>query len=144
MVSRFRRKAPALVLLAVAACLGKPAAVPVQGEAFCDNQPVAGALIIFHPSAEQGIGALRPTATVDEKGAFTPSSFKPDDGLPEGEYAVTVIWPDSAKTGSLIRSGEGGGNGPDRLQGRYNDPKNPQLTVRIHKGEVNKLRFDLK
>jgi hypothetical protein len=141
----FRRLALALVLLAAAACSGKPAVVPVQGEAFKDNQPAAGALIIFHPIGVKGIDDLRPTATVDETGSFQPSTWKPNDGLPEGDYDVTVVWLEPARAGNtLIGGGERRGMVPDRLGGRYADPKKPQLRATIRKGEANKLRFDLK
>jgi hypothetical protein len=145
MLSRCCRLAPALVLLAVLACSSKPVTVPVQGEAFArDNKPATGAIIIFHPSGIQGIHDLRPSATVDDKGAFQPTTYRPNDGLPEGDYEVTVVWAAPSNGGTLIGAREQRGIPADILDGRYSDPKNTPLKARIRKGETNRLRFELK
>jgi hypothetical protein len=137
MISHFRRCALALMFLAAPACSSKPEAVPVQGEAFRGKEPATGALIIFHPTGQGQLDQLRPMATVDDKGTFTPATYRPNDGVPAGEYGVIVVWPDKKVS---IRNESGGG---DRLQGRYSDPKNPKFTVQIRKGDPNKVRIEL-
>jgi hypothetical protein len=126
-------------------CSSKPDVVPVQGEAFDkDKKPATGAIIVFHPNGIKGMADIRPTATVDDTGAFQPTTYTANDGLPEGEYDVTVVWTAQPKGGTLIGGGEQRSFAPDRLGGRYGDPKKAQLKATIRKGETNTLHFDLK
>jgi hypothetical protein len=145
MISRYCRLVPTLVLVAVLGCSSRPDVVPVQGEAFDkDKKPATGAIIIFHPNGIKGVADIRPSATVDENGTFQPTTYSANDGLPEGDYDVTVVWTTQPKGGTLIGGGEQRSFAVDRLGNRYSDPKKPQLKASIRKGETNTLRFDLK
>jgi len=64
---------------------------PTRGEAALAGKPATGALLIFHPTAAITLPAL-PHATVSADGGYAVGTYEGDDGLPEGEYAVTVLW----------------------------------------------------
>ncbi|AWM36577.1 hypothetical protein GobsT_56090 [Gemmata obscuriglobus] len=51
------------------------------------------------------------------------STLQPGDGLPPGEYAVTVIWP------TYHPGGDQEIEGPDRLKWRYNEVRRPATKV---------------
>src|SRR5262245_54543042 len=89
------------ILLLVLTCgcgAGGDEVIPVAGKVLVNGKPAAGARIFFHPQGRslnrRGNGASpTPMAVVSEDGAFVPTTYDPQDGLPEGEYAVTLIWP---------------------------------------------------
>lgn len=57
-------------------------------------------------------------------GSFNISTYQSDDGIPAGEYALTFMW------GKLnLMSGQYGG--PDKLNGRYSDPKKSEIKVTV-------------
>jgi hypothetical protein len=100
---------------------------PVHGQVFDkDNKPAVGALVIFHPTDNSDPNTVKPLARVDEKGNFTLTTYEKNDGGPEGEYAITIQW-------RLPPANPFGGEkeGPDRLKGRYNDPKTSTLKFKI-------------
>src|SRR5262245_42998497 len=65
---------------------------PVEGKLSVSGTPAANARIAFHPLGRPSNPL--PVATTDADGAFRLTTFQAGDGAPEGEYAVTVIWPD--------------------------------------------------
>jgi hypothetical protein len=56
-----------------------------------DGEPAAGALLVFHPVSSITLPAL-PRATVGKDGRYAVGTYEAADGLPEGEYVVTVYW----------------------------------------------------
>lgn len=131
---RFRR--PAFLVAAALALLSsscvksenhKPV-VPVKGQVLVDGKPAAGALVIFHPMNDTDPKAVRPSAYVDEQGYFALTSYTNQDGAPEGDYAVTVVWP------MPNPEADDGAPGTDRLQGRYNSFRSTGLRARIGTG----------
>ncbi|HEX4613892.1 MAG TPA: carboxypeptidase-like regulatory domain-containing protein [Urbifossiella sp.] len=113
-----------------------PATVPLAGKVTVNGRPAARAKVFFTPLAP-GASVL-PSAETGPDGAFRVSTFLPDDGLPPGEYAVTVLWP-TYKSG-----GDQEVEGPDRLGGRYNDPRNPALKVTVREGQSDLPPLDLR
>ena len=105
----------------------RPATYPVSGRITIGGKSPTGAWIVFHRSDTPDLRAMKPFGKVGEDGRFAMQTFVPDDGAPVGNYAVTVVWPAPAPKGDPDAI-----EGPDRLQGRYSDPKNPasQVTVR--------------
>ncbi len=126
-------------LLVVVLCCGcgpkrKPV-YPVRGKVFLAGQPTEGALVIFHPVDDPDVPPLRPSGTVAADGSFTLSSYVLKDGAPVGEYRVTILWVPELSTNP---------NAPDKLQGRYADPKTSGLRAQV-KAEPNELPpFELK
>ncbi len=85
-----------LVALGVFGCAGASGTVhvpvcPTSGEALLDGKSAAGAMLVFHPVTPVELPAL-PRATVGKDGHFQVGTYGADDGLPEGEYVVTVLW----------------------------------------------------
>ncbi len=86
-------------------------------------------MIIFHPiPASSSPTAIKPIGEVRQDGSFSLTTYKTDDGAPEGEYAVTVIWLEKP---SGPRLGENRGLVKDRLDGRYSDPTSPKLKATV-------------
>ena len=75
----------------LAGCSGDPnqaQLVPVNGKVMLDNQPLANAVVEFHPTGStKGIGAVGRT---DGSGAYTLTTPKGGKGIMPGEYKVTV------------------------------------------------------
>jgi hypothetical protein len=91
-----------------------------------NNKPATGALVIFHPVDDSGPNPVRPLAHVDENGNFTLTTYEKNDGGPEGEYIITIEWRKSPANPFASNQ-----EGPDRLQGKFNDPKTSKLRFKI-------------
>ncbi len=120
------------VLLASCGGSGRPPVYPVSGSLKVKGAPATGAFVVFHPRGEQDRRALKPHGRVGLDGTFRLTTFDTNDGAPEGEYAVTVVWP--AEAGP--HSPDPGETGPDRLGGRFADPVKPVRTVVVHSGDT--------
>jgi hypothetical protein len=124
-----------LVLLWVAAASScsherRPALNPVRGTVMVQNKPAEKAVVVLRPVSNGPLKGPLPHAEVGPDGSFRISTYKDADGAPEGEYIVTITWPESRKdptTGDDISE--------DRLQGRYADASTSQLRVTIKPGE---------
>jgi hypothetical protein len=139
----------ALGVLLSSSCASKRKLYPVRGQVFAGGKPAAGALVVFQPADDPSPQALRPSGQVEADGSFTLSSYspaegQPRDGAPAGEYRVSISWfPPNAK--ELL-----GKNGitmvPDRLGGRYGDPKTSGLQAKVSEGtnELPAFQLELK
>lgn len=98
---------------------------PVRGTLLVNGQPAARANVYFHPrQAIAGANPL-PFAIVEADGTFRPTTFVRHDGLPAGQYRVTVVWRRIVEyDGQEIAS-------DDQFGGKYADPTQPVLTVDI-------------
>jgi len=120
------------------ACGSEPetALYPVRGEVFFEGQPAAGTAVVFHPVNEDELSPAY--ATVQEDGSFELSTYGTHDGAEAGNYIVTITWIEEEKVDgeSIVR--------PDRLGGRYGNPKKSTLKATITAGENVVPRYDLK
>jgi hypothetical protein len=170
----FRRLASASTLvLAVAALPGcgdeegyRFPVNPAGGEVRWKGAPVANALVRFHPVDPATVRIpegregppLALTTDTDRDGRFALSSYYADDGVPAGEYVVTVT-PLSGPAGASSAP-EGGGEDqaphPDDLPASakkkapaktfaslYSDPAASPLRAVVKAGEENRFSFDL-
>ena len=134
----------ALVGLCGLGCSGSSGKLnPVQGKVLHQGQPLAGALVTFHPKGEADIKFVPPVGLTKEDGTFTVTTGK-SEGAPAGEYVVTIICseldPGAKKGGFSTAEPET----RDRLRGAYANKANSRLSATITKGD-NKLEpFDLK
>ncbi len=102
--------------------------VPVRGEVLIDGQPTAMVQIGCHPL--EGLDKEQPTITqavTDDEGRFQLATYEAGDGAPPGEYQLTFVWQDF----SVMAAGF---SGPDKLKGRYNDPKTSQVSLTVEEG----------
>ena len=121
-----------LILLAVGlstlGCDGRPSRVPVSGQVTIDGKPLEFGTIAFYPSA----GGRPGGATLAEDGSYSITMYETNDGLPPGEYSVTVA------AANWISDDACKWHSPKR----YQDPKQSGLTAEI-KSEDAALNFDL-
>ncbi|HXG08886.1 MAG TPA: hypothetical protein VNK04_03785 [Gemmataceae bacterium] len=130
-----------LFLLAAASCSSKDnrkPVYPVKGRVLFQDKPAAGAFVVFVPVNESAEPTdPRPGGYADKDGFFTLSTYGANDGAPAGEYYVSVVWrgtnPDETRD-----------DDPDRLQGRYSDPKKSGLRATVREGPNELAPFRLK
>jgi hypothetical protein len=108
---------------------------PVRGKVFLDGKPAAGATVFFYP-AEADPEALAPYGVTDASGSFSLTTYLTFDGAPAGDYVVTVRCP-----GAPQRPGDE--QGPDRLRGRYADPKTSALRATVERRPTEVPPFEL-
>ena len=118
---------------------GRKPTFPVTGQVYVDGKPPDSPILIScHPVG--GIDKANPTvsaARTGDDGKFSISTYKSGDGIPEGEYVLTFYW---GKENLFTRSY----GGPDRLNGRYKDPKKSPWHITVKAGEPTDMgRIDL-
>jgi hypothetical protein len=121
-----------LILVAVAGggCSGSrlPATIPVRGVVTINGRPLAGGTVMFTP-AVTGNGRVA-QGVIGKDGAFTLSSFRPDDGVIAGVYAVAVT--STIKGTEPIERDRGTGfGGKSAIPIRYTDPTTSGLAVTV-------------
>lgn len=78
---------PLLLLMAVLpGCSDGPELIPVSGKVTVDGKPLAEGTVKFIPA--QGGRSAR--SSITENGTYQLSSFKKGDGVPPGDYIVTI------------------------------------------------------
>jgi hypothetical protein len=138
MVLRTLRIGPIVLiglLSALAGCSGRGAqkgVFAVSGKLTYQGQPMDHAQITFRLVNDPNPKALGKLARADANGVYKATSYHRFDGLPAGEYVVTIQWPEA-------RGNNGGSQEvateedlpPDRLQGTYADPMSSQLRATV-------------
>lgn len=116
--------------------------VDVEGAVSVDGKPAAGATVMFFPTHSSA--RYVSTGQVGEDGKFKLVT-EMKQGLPAGNYEVTVIWPDpSVKPNELQRMQGIFEDGPDLLKGRYANRNASGLKADIEKGQKEVGPFALK
>jgi hypothetical protein len=138
----FRRAFPlfAVFLLSATGCwlprLDRATTYPVSGRLFIRGVPAVNARIELRAVDDKELDLLRPHAIAQADGLFRLTTFATDDGAPPGRYALTVTWPAPPKK-------RFDPEGPDRLKGRFADPRRPMSTVLITPGDNELGRLDI-
>ena len=110
---------------------------PVAGSLLIDGVPAVRAAITFHRTTPWPDGkACGPSAMTDDNGSFRMTTFRVYDGVPVGEYKVTILAEYVTKDGADVPV-------PDLLKGKYSDREKTPLSVRIQEGENELDQFDL-
>ncbi|AMV37290.1 hypothetical protein VT85_07645 [Planctomyces sp. SH-PL62] len=121
---------------------GEVARLPVhaaRGKILVDGKPADAAFVAFHPRAGEP-NLPRPTAYTAADGSFELPTYQTSDGAPAGEYAVAVAGgPGVDPSGDSEAEEE-----PDRLGGRYTNPKTTELQARIVEASNDLPDFELK
>jgi hypothetical protein len=110
---------------------------PVTGRVLLDGSPLPGAYVTFHAiDAKDPKKSSRVTdALAEGDGSFVVSTYKAGDGLPDGEYKVTVV----LRQPFFEPSGKMGVN---RLPEKYASAATSELTAQVKSGK-NALTFEL-
>ncbi|HVW00779.1 MAG TPA: BON domain-containing protein [Planctomycetaceae bacterium] len=106
----------------------RPSVVPATGVVQIDGQPVDGARLVLHPVLTEGQlprDVRYPTAVTDNQGKFDFTTYRPHDGIPPGEYHVSIEWR------RLVEADEQVAPGPNLLPQHYLDPELSGITVKI-------------
>jgi hypothetical protein len=110
---------------------------PVSGKVTYKGAPAPGATVVFY---RQGDSTDEPVimGVTQKDGTFELVCGSLGKGAPPGEYDVVIEWkPVSGQSKGRPQ------HGPDKLKGRYADPKHPRFHATI-KAERNDLApFDL-
>jgi hypothetical protein len=106
----------------------------VKGKVFFKDEPAVGAMVIFHPVADKSYNAVKPYGTVEADGTFRLTTRDPSlgvrDGIPAGDYAVTVYWP-RASTQKLKGAAEERQEEASRLPPMYSSAETSGLKATI-------------
>jgi hypothetical protein len=134
-----------LMVLALSGCGGsnRPATLPVRGIVLLDNEPVAGAAVMFHP-----VGGGRPAEGVTgADGRFELKTFEEGDGALPGEHQVTVTKMEvEGITGTA--DGLSGPIDPAKIKEIWHVPQRyaavatSQLTSKVEKG-MDEVKLEL-
>jgi hypothetical protein len=129
------RKFVATVLLGVFAAHGCSSDVPrvqvypITGKVTYKGKPPAGARVVLRPIGGTAVEGLVPSGAVKVDGSFAITSFDPEDGAPEGDYAVTVEW---YKYDEKI-----GGIGGNVIPDEYANPSTSPVKVTVQGGPTS-------
>ena len=111
---------------------------PVKGAVYINGAPAKDVNVMFTRTIPlEGFSTpISPSAVTEDDGSFRLMSFDPDDGAPEGDYQVTIIYPMSRFNKNL--------SGIDRLKGKFANPKTSNVTAKVEPKINNLPTFDLK
>ena len=124
----------AAVVLACVSCSRQESGIyPVSGEVTYNGSPASGAAVFFYRRGGDSMNEHMTMSLVQEDGTFELVCGSLGKGAPPGEYDVVVEW--KQVSGQIKGRPE---RGPDKLEGRYADPKHPRLQATI-KAERNEL-----
>lgn len=105
--------------------------VPVSGHVFFEEQQAFGAFVTLHPiGGSPLLKDFRPAGYVQPNGQVKFSTVRSQDGVPAGEYLVTVQW------NKLVKNGEDASPGPNILPQRYLLPTTSGLKVKVDPGQT--------
>ncbi|MDB5337514.1 MAG: hypothetical protein JWN70_3133 [Planctomycetaceae bacterium] len=131
------------VCLSLASCGSdrRLAVYPAKGTISLNGKPLPNATVIFHAEfpleGPDGKPAPVPGGYSNSEGLFTVSTYGAGDGLPEGEYRVTVSCED--RTAKPVQESY-----PELLPIVYQDPTKSGLTASISGGQNELPTFELK
>jgi len=143
--TRHRALAPSLLLsvslsLFLTGCGSEtgPQCHPVAGQVLFQGQPLAEAMVVFHPLLPTTEKIPQPIATTDAAGRFVLTTLKSSDGVPAGEYAITIELREPRLIGEEIVR-----DGPNLLPVQYASPKDTPLRYKVTPGknEVPEIRL---
>jgi hypothetical protein len=107
------------------------------------GKPAEGVTVVLHSLDSPDPKPVQPSAVVQVDGSFELRSYLVPqralkEGAPAGKYRVTCTWYPTDLQNYL-----GMENLPDKLQGRYADPKSTPLRAEISEGPTQLPPFEL-
>jgi hypothetical protein len=128
----------ATLALACASCSNRNNLYPVSGKVTYKGSPASGATVFFHRQGGDAMNDHMIMGIVQEDGSFELVCGSLGKGAPPGEYGVLIEWKRVA--------GQNKGrpqHGPDKLMGRYADPKRPLFYATVEAKATTLPLFDL-
>lgn len=111
------------------------ATYPVHGKLEINGQLASGAIVELHSQGSaRDVRNSRPWGIVDDRGEFHLTTYKSNDGAPQGEYRLTIKWPPDVSRPSLA----------DRLNHAYSKPDNSHWTVTVQDRETDLGTIEVK
>jgi len=104
----------------------------VKGSVTVDDEiPSPPVQLVCHPKGnDTNSTSTDATCVSNEDGTFEFTTYKQGDGVPAGDYVITVTW----KEFDLIKREY---KAADKLKGRYSDPKKSTIELTVGKGPVD-------
>lgn len=128
----------AAIVLAVSGC-GQtgPRLNPVKGTILVNKKPAPEALVFMHRTGRTSPEEQVPFGRAGQDGTFRIMNGTSGEGAPEGEYRITVYWPDMSKPEDRT------GGRPDALNGAYENPANSTISFVVKPGQNTLPTLDL-
>lgn len=135
---------PALLLAVsltfLSGCGGEtgPRCHPVEGRVLYQNQPLAEAMVVFHPLTPPVERVPQPIGNTNAEGRFMMTTLKSGDGAPQGEYAITIELREPRQIGEEVVR-----DGPNLLPPKYASPRDTPLRYKVipGKNEVPEIKL---
>jgi hypothetical protein len=125
-----------LLVLPILGCGGKRYH-PVSGRVMRNGQPLAGAIVVFQPVADNPNGGAGSTARTDADGRFTLAVVDPPTaGALEGKHTVRILLWDDKVSGKGVEASR-----KQLLLPKYNDQST--LTFEVLPGGSTEANFDV-
>ena len=127
---RFQKTLLLLSCVAFVGCShddGRLKVISFSGKVTSNGQPAEGVIIQFVPSEGSAAhqAGLYPGGVSDTNGTYKLTTYRTDDGAPEGDYLVRLYWPGPPKEPSsdpvkeAIQTSNPFGGPQDRFQFKY-------------------------
>jgi hypothetical protein len=121
---------PLLAAALLAGCSSSARRYPVEGQVLVGTQPVAEAMVLFHPQFKTPPGDPKPLGITDSEGKFQLTSLQANDGALPGNYLITVELRQERPSGEeLVR------DGPNLLPPRYARPDSTPVQFKVVSGQ---------
>ena len=104
----------------------------VKGKVEVDGKPADQAIVFMHKKERNSLTDPVPYATCKADGTFDIETPNVGQGAEQGDYTITVVWPDMSKPE------DGSGQRPDVLNGAYEMVDKSKLFASVKAG-VNEL-----
>jgi hypothetical protein len=108
---------------------------PVKGRVLVNGEPAEGVTVRFHSLDDPDDQLVSPNGTTDADGWFTTTTYKVNDGIPAGSYAVTMRWLPKGFMGRIDKA--------NKLPMSYDKANTSGIKVQITTGENLLPPFEL-
>jgi hypothetical protein len=114
----------------------------VLGRLTFENKPMGKALISFY-SIDPNDRKEPSHATADEEGRYKMETYRKGDGVPAGDYIVTIFWPGPKPKKATTDPDDADSGAPDRLKYAYASATTSKLRATVKPGQDNEINFNL-
>lgn len=123
--------------LLFASCGKRAEIYPVSGNVTCEGRPAAGALVFFYRQGADPVSQPMIMGIAMQDGSFELSCGSQGKGAPPGSYDVVIQWKQRGGPNRRLTVM------PDKLNGRYADPRHPLLHAKVEAEATQLPPFNL-